>query len=70
MNEYKLAEVKFNGGRGALLCNTCRVIIATGMVHEDKEHFCEECRAKADAAMVKARVNLKKKQNAATNKAP
>lgn len=69
MDNYKLAEVKFNGGRGALLCNTCRVIIATGFNHEDKEHFCEECTAKADAALAKARANLKKKQNAAP-KAP
>ena len=64
MDSYKLAEVKFNGGRGALLCNTCRIIIATGFKHEDKEHFCEECKAKADAALVKARANLKAKQNA------
>lgn len=34
---------KFNGGRGALLCNGCNIIIATGFGHEDKEHFCPTC---------------------------
>lgn len=37
------AVVKFNGGRGALLCNGCRTIICTGIDHEDKEHFCPIC---------------------------
>lgn len=40
----KLAEIKFNNGRGALLCNHCRVIIATGIDHVDKIHLCEDCK--------------------------
>ena len=43
MTSYKNAIVKFNGGKGALLCNACNKIIATGMDHEDKEHKCETC---------------------------
>lgn len=39
----KYAEIKFNGGRGALLCNGCSVIIAEGTSHEDRLHFCDEC---------------------------
>ena len=40
---YKLAEVKFNNGAGALLCNRCSIIIDYGFDHEDKFHFCEKC---------------------------
>lgn len=40
---YKYAEVKWNSGRGALLCNGCRVILATGFDHVDKLHFCSRC---------------------------
>lgn len=40
---YNKALVKFNNGNGALLCNGCRVIIATGFDHEDKKHYCKEC---------------------------
>jgi len=39
----KYANVKFNNGDGALLCNACRVIIAYGHDHEDRLHFCESC---------------------------
>ena len=42
---YKRAIVKFNGGRGALLCNRCRVIIREGTEHEDIEHYCSACKA-------------------------
>lgn len=38
-----LAIVKFNGGRGALLCNGCHTILDTGFNHQDQEHFCEHC---------------------------
>jgi hypothetical protein len=41
--EYKQAVVKFNNGKGALLCNRCRTILATGFEHEDREHFCVRC---------------------------
>lgn len=39
---YK-AIVKFNGGSGALLCSTCRKIIAYGFEHKDKDHYCDKC---------------------------
>lgn len=39
----KFADVRFNNGNGALLCNRCRIIIAYGFDHEDEFHFCEEC---------------------------
>ena len=42
---YERAIFKFNGGRGALLCNRCRVIVAAGNEHEDVEHYCDGCRA-------------------------
>jgi hypothetical protein len=42
-NKHKRAIVKFNGGRGALLCNRCRTIIRSGTDHEDIEHYCAEC---------------------------
>jgi hypothetical protein len=42
--KYQRAIVKFNGGRGALLCNRCRIIIATGYEHADVEHYCDECK--------------------------
>jgi hypothetical protein len=43
--DYKRAIFKFNGGRGALLCNCCRIIVATGNgPHEDREHYCDECK--------------------------
>lgn len=40
---YKYATVKFNGGRGALLCSKCSVIMAEGFDHEDKQHLCRDC---------------------------
>jgi hypothetical protein len=40
---YKIAEVKFNGGAGALLCNWCRTIISRGFDHDDKQHWCGKC---------------------------
>jgi ferredoxin len=42
--EFKRAIVKWNGGRGALLCNRCRVIVREGAEHEDVEHYCASCR--------------------------
>lgn len=36
--------VKYDGGHGALLCNKCRVVIATGFKHEDREHHCDKCK--------------------------
>jgi hypothetical protein len=47
---YKRAVVKFNGGRGALLCNRCRIIVATGNgTHDDVEHYCVECKGGGNA---------------------
>lgn len=43
MKNYKHAVVKFNGGNGALCCNKCGKIIATGFAHQDREHYCEVC---------------------------
>ena len=42
-SKYKVAQVKFNGGRGALLCDGCDVIIAYGTEHEDRKHYCTMC---------------------------
>ena len=42
--KYKVAQVKFNAGRGALLCNGCSVIIAYGTQHEDRKHYCDKCK--------------------------
>jgi hypothetical protein len=47
---YKRAIVKFNNANGALLCNACWRIVATGNKHEDVEHYCDECRGDSDAA--------------------
>lgn len=44
--KYKVAQVKFNGGRGALLCDGCSVIIAYGTKHEDRKHYCMKCMMK------------------------
>ena len=47
---YQHAEVKFNGGRGACLCNRCSVILSYGTDHEDIDRYCGECYNKlADA---------------------
>ncbi|SHH47499.1 hypothetical protein [Bradyrhizobium erythrophlei] len=38
------AKIKFNGGRGALLCNTCNTIIRQNFdphTIEDKKWYCE-----------------------------
>lgn len=43
MMEFKIANVKYNNGNGALLCNECRTIIAYGFDHTDKEHYCPKC---------------------------
>jgi hypothetical protein len=45
---YLRAIVKFNNANGALLCNRCRIIMATGFEHADTEHYCcDECRLAA-----------------------
>ena len=46
MNKYKIAEVKFNGGKGTVLCNVCHVMLtdACDTRHQiDCYHVCEEC---------------------------
>ena len=43
---YKIAEVKFNGGKGTVLCNVCHVMLtdACDTRHQiDCYHVCEEC---------------------------
>jgi len=42
-SKYKVAQVKFNSGNGALLCDGCSVIIAYGFEHEDRKHYCPMC---------------------------
>ena len=38
------ARLKLNGGRGALLCNGCDVILSYGSDHNtETEHYCGEC---------------------------
>jgi len=42
--EERKAIIKLNGGRGALLCNGCSIILSYGMDHDTKiEHYCGEC---------------------------
>ena len=41
--KFEIADVKFNSGLGALLCNSCRTIVAYGFDHLDEEHYCESC---------------------------
>lgn len=43
MRHYKFADVRWNGGEGALLCTHCKRILAYGFDHEDKEVICEDC---------------------------
>lgn len=40
---YEHADVRFNNGNGALLCNKCSIIIDYGFDHEDTEHYCSKC---------------------------
>lgn len=40
---YEHADVRFNNGNGALLCNSCCIIIDYGHDHEDKLHYCDKC---------------------------
>jgi len=52
MKVPKHAQVKFNGGRGALLCNKCSTIIKEDFdpkTIEDKEHYCKKCKGEFDS---------------------
>jgi len=40
---YEQADVRWNSGSGALLCNDCSKIIAYGFEHEDIKHYCGKC---------------------------
>ena len=40
---YQHAEVKFNGGTGACLCNRCSVILSYGTDHTDVDRYCGKC---------------------------
>jgi hypothetical protein len=53
LKAYDRAIFKFNNGNGALLCNRCRIIIATGNEHEDIEHYCEACRSLAGRTAIR-----------------
>jgi hypothetical protein len=50
MRQYDHAEVKFNGGTGALLCNGCSVVLEYGFNHKDCEHYCEDCDEQGEQA--------------------
>lgn len=43
VDSMKYANVKYNDGNGALLCNKCHIILAYGFDHVDKEHYCQPC---------------------------
>lgn len=46
MSKYKIAEVKFNGGRGTVLCNVCRTMLTDACDTREQidcYHLCEEC---------------------------
>jgi hypothetical protein len=51
MQGYKNAIVKFNSGRGALLCNYCNKIIIAGNVHVDTYHRCSTCQQELDSCV-------------------
>jgi len=40
---YHKAEVKFNNGNGACVCNQCSIIMSYGFDHNDLEHYCGDC---------------------------
>lgn len=42
-SKYQNAEVKFNNGRGACLCNRCSIILSYGTDHHDIERYCGDC---------------------------
>lgn len=43
IKKFEIADVRFNGGRGALLCNSCQIIVEYGWDHKDEEHYCDSC---------------------------
>ncbi len=49
-------DVRFNGGRGAILCNACRVIIKSNLTKEEINDptpmFCIPCRVKGKDGLV------------------
>jgi hypothetical protein len=51
--KYKIAQVKFNNGYGALLCNRCDVIIEQGTKHQDVYHLCNACKKQDDEIWAK-----------------
>ena len=58
MRDQEKAIFKFNGGRGAILCNDCHVIIKTGISFTEQEteailgkielgpQYCNDCEEK------------------------
>jgi hypothetical protein len=43
---YKIAEVKFNGGNGTVLCNVCHIMLTDACDTREQidcYHLCEEC---------------------------
>lgn len=42
-SKYEKADVRFNSGAGAVLCQKCSVILSYGFRHTDIEHYCGNC---------------------------
>jgi hypothetical protein len=54
--DYKKVVWKFNGGRGAILCNGCGVIVAEDVIEPvDAEYYCNAC---VEVAKVKEKPDL------------
>ena len=51
MQQYDHAQVKFNNGTGALLCNGCSVVLKYGFDYKDSEHYCTKCNDLLKSAM-------------------
>lgn len=63
MSQIKHADIRWNNGIGALLCNSCSVVLRQGFNHEDKEHYCKDCQEARDSAKQK----LKEAEKAGDN---
>lgn len=60
MVPYVFADVRFNSGRGALLCNRCNVILKEGFEHTDISHFCDECFPNKDEWILQEYMRVKR----------
>jgi len=60
---YRYADVRFNNGNGALVCNGCSVILAKGHHHENRLHFCDRCTELLTANMKDLRHHIRDWKN-------